>query len=207
MATPDLEKERQRLVHLYAGMDDGELQKLAEDAGSLTGVAREVLTLELSRRGLEIKLDDSAVATDNVESSKLVTLRQFRDLPEALLAKSLLDSAGIECFLGDENMVRMDWFWSNALGGIKLRIRQEDVDAAAHLLDRSAPEGFDVEGLGHYKQPRCPHCQSFDISFEELNRTVAYTTAFLGVPIPLKRHRWQCHSCGHKWQESQDTAI
>jgi hypothetical protein len=54
---------------------------------------------------------------------------------EAWLAKSVLDSAGIECFLFDENVVRIDWFLSNAIGGIKLRVREEDVAAAAALLD------------------------------------------------------------------------
>ncbi len=139
------------------------------------------------------------------ERQRLVQLRQFRDLPEALLAKSILDSAGIECFLGDENTIRMDWFWSNALGGIKLCVRKADADAAFSLLEQRVPEGFDVERVGEYKQPRCPNCQSSDISFEELNKPVAYTSAFLGLPVPLKRRRWSCHSCGRKWLEPGDT--
>jgi len=44
----------------------------------------------------------------------MVTVRQFRDLPEALLARDSLVSAGIEAELADDNMVRMDWFISNA---------------------------------------------------------------------------------------------
>lgn len=53
--------------------------------------------------------------TDNLETepAQFVLLRQFRDLPDALVVKSILDSAGIECLLGDENIVRLDWFWSN----------------------------------------------------------------------------------------------
>lgn len=66
-------------------------------------------------------------------------LRQFRDLPEALVAKTILDSAGIECLLGDENMIRMDWFWSNAMGGVKLWIREESATAAATLLAEQFP--------------------------------------------------------------------
>jgi len=61
-------------------------------------------------------------------------------LPEALLAKSVLDSAGIECFLGDDNLIRMDWLWSNLLGGIKLRVRQEDALEASRLLEGDAPQ-------------------------------------------------------------------
>jgi hypothetical protein len=146
------------------------------------------------------------VPTD-LESPKLVTLRRFRDLPEALLAKTILDSAAIDCSLADEITIRMNWFLSNALGGIKLRVRRDDADAAAGLLDQPALERFDVEGVGEYQQPRCPNCQSFDISFEELNKTVAYMGLLFNLPIPLKRHGWTCYSCRHEWLASPDPTV
>jgi len=37
--------------------------------------------------------------------------------------------------LGDDNLIRMDWLWSNLLGGIKLRVRQEDAVGASRLLE------------------------------------------------------------------------
>ena len=146
------------------------------------------------------------VATVDPEKDRrqFIDLRQIRDLSEALLAKSVLDSAGIECFLGDENLVRMDWFWSNLIGGVKIWVRQEDAETAAGLLDQNIPDHFDVEGVGEYQQPHCPNCRSFDISFEGLNRTVAYTSAYIGLPFPLKGHGWKCHSCGHEWPEPGD---
>ena len=74
-----------------------------------------------------------------VEWEDLVILRQFRDLPEALLAKGSLASAGIESFLADDNMVRMDWFISNLVGGIKLCVRPEDAEAALEMLEQPIP--------------------------------------------------------------------
>jgi hypothetical protein len=133
VVTIDPEKERQRLAQVYAGMSEGELEKLADEAWSLTELAREALKAELLRRRLGITLRDSAVKEDKF--SKLVTLRQYVNVPEALVAKSILDSAGAECFLFDENVVRINWFLSNAVGGIKLRVGEEDVAAAAALLD------------------------------------------------------------------------
>jgi len=119
-----------------------------------------------------------------IEERDLVAICRFRDLLEALLAKGSLQSAGIECFLTDDNMVRMDWFISNLLGGIKLAVNQEDAEAATAFLDEPMPETLDVEGVGEYEQPRCPECHSLDVNFEQLNRKVAYTSAWLGVPIP-----------------------
>jgi hypothetical protein len=69
-------------------------------------------------------------------------------LPEALLAKSILESAGIESFLGDQNIIRMDWFLSNALGGVKLRVREEDVEVATALLDRSREDASEDQNQG-----------------------------------------------------------
>ena len=44
-----------------------------------------------------------------IVSPDLVTIERFRDLPEALLAKGKLESAGIRCFLADSELVRTDW--------------------------------------------------------------------------------------------------
>ena len=138
--------ERSRLAQLYAAMSDGELQQLARETESLTEEARTALASEMSRRKLasEPPAEESAPRR-RAEVRDLLTIRQFRDLPEALLAKSVLESAGIECFLGDDNLIRMDWLWSNLLGGIKLRVRQEDALVASRLLEGGAPSesGFE----------------------------------------------------------------
>jgi hypothetical protein len=59
-------------------------------------------------------------------ATELVTLQHFRDVPEALLAKGKLESAGIACALADGNLVRMDWLLSNAIGGIRLQVHVQD---------------------------------------------------------------------------------
>jgi hypothetical protein len=230
MARIDPEQERRRLVAFYAGQMDGELEKVATQAYELTDLAREALRVELTRRGLSAKLVEIEPVVKNVvaredlpgdppppipprteaafdgegELRELVTIRTFRDLPEALLAKGSLESAGIKALLADDNVIRLDWFWSNLMGGIKLQVDQEDAEAASRILDQPIPEGFDVAGVGEYQQPRCPRCQSLDVSFQELDEPVAYVSAYFGVPIPWKRCAWRCHSCKAEWEESDD---
>ncbi len=140
--------------------------------------------------------------SDRDEPSQLVTIRKFRDLPEALIAKGSLESAGIRCSLGDDNMVRLDWFYSNLIGGVKLQVSSEDASAAAEILDQPIPEEFLVEGSGTYHQPRCPHCKSLDVRFEELDESVAFLTASIGFPLPVHRRNWKCHACGHEWENA-----
>ena len=144
-----------------------------------------------------------AKPSSQYQNQQFLVLRRFRDLPEALVFGSLLDSASIECFLVDENTIRMDWFWSNLLGGIKLCVRKADAETASSLLDQGVAEKFEVDEVGEYQQPRCPHCQSLEVSFQGLNRPVDYTRALLGGPLPLHRSLWECDSCGHQWPESE----
>lgn len=198
---PD-KRERLRLAANYAAMTDGELQRLARHADSLTELACDALEDEMDRRHLEIPDNDSSGdERQEMEVRELVTIRQFRDLPEALLAKGSLESAGIECFLADENLVRLDWFISNFIGGIKLNVRAADAENAQTLLDEPILEGLYVQGVGLYEQPRCPKCQSLDVNFQELDRPIAYMSAFLRVPMPVQRPAWHCHSCDAEWED------
>jgi hypothetical protein len=198
------QEQRQRLAETYAGMTDAELQNLARRPESLTEVAWEALDDELERRNLELLEEEAPEAREELELRELVTIRQFRDLPEALLAKGSLESAGIECFLADENLVRLDWFISNFIGGIKLNVRVADVENARQILDEPILEGLYVQGVGLYEQPRCPKCQSLDVNFQELDRPIAYISAFLRVPMPVQRPAWRCHGCDAEWEDESD---
>jgi len=224
MAMIDPEQERRRLAKFYSDQMDGELEQVAGQAYELTELAREALKAELSRRGLQTKLIETApvilkkevaiqpgdppppapaapLALDGeLELRKRVAIRQFRDLPEALLAKGSLESAGIEAVLTDDNVVRMDWFWSNLMGGVKLLVDAEDAAAAEEVLTQPIPEQFDVSGVGEYAQPRCPKCNSLDITFQELE-PAAYLSMAVSVPIPFHRRAWRCRSCAAEWED------
>lgn len=216
----DWDRERARLQALYGAMSDGELQEVADDADSLTDVARRALHAEMLRRGMEAPPetrarveaagDDPTTNAAGEEDSQLsnpVIVGRYRDLAMASVAKSMLDSAGIESFLADDNVIRMDWFYSNAMGGIKLLVRGEDAAEARELLEGQAPEKFEVEGVGEYEQPKCPHCGSLDVSFEELDRKIAHTGLLVSIPIPAVKHGWNCHACGHSWDAPAETSA
>src|SRR5258708_19436745 len=102
-------------------MTEGELQGRAGRGGSRTEFDWEALDDELARRDLELLEEEASENREELELRELVTIRQFRDLPEALLAKGSLESAGIECFLADENLVRLDWFLSNLIARVQTK--------------------------------------------------------------------------------------
>ena len=141
MTTKDPQKERGRLFDIYAGKTDEELQQVDTQSDELTDIAQEVLRDELDRRRLPQNVEQpNEAGQKELEFRDLVTIRTFWGLLEAELAKGLLDSAGIESFLFDNNMVRMDWFNANALGGVKLRVDAHNVDAANRVLQEVSDE-------------------------------------------------------------------
>jgi len=189
-------------------MTDEELQQLGEDYSSLTEEAQAFVRAEYARRSLEIPLleEESPV----YELQCVVTIRQFRDQAGAFLARSVLESAGISCFLCNENTVRMDWLWSNLMGGIRLQVAEEDVQAAEAVLSQPIPEHIDVPSEAEFEQPRCPRCESLDIGVQSANTKVgAASMLLLGFPLgsPTSKKFWLCQSCGNKWiDDSQDIA-
>jgi len=62
------------------------------------------------------------------------TLATFSAPIEAHLLVSRLEGNGIPAFLRDEHMVTLDWLASNALGGVKVDVNDEDYDRALELI-------------------------------------------------------------------------
>jgi hypothetical protein len=208
MSQIDPAKERQRLAALYGGMEDLELEEIAKEPESLTDVAKQALRSELSRRGIEFSHETTGPATKDATRKELprpVIVRRYRDLLEASIAKSILDSAGIESILVDDNIVRIDWFYSNLVGGIKILVREEDAETAVKLLEQVVPEKFEVDGVGEYEQPQCPNCKSMQVSFNGLDKRMTYTGLAVGLPIPITNKDWKCDACGNEWEDDADT--
>lgn len=194
--------EPERLRAVYAAMTDAELREVAEQSDSLTEGARAILRAEIERRRMEAPRERHEERCEGEpRAEKPAIVARYRDLPIAAVTISLLDSAGIEGFLADDTMIRLDWLVSNALGGIKVWARGREATEARELLEAGIPETFEVEGVGAYQQPKCPNCGSLDVSFEELNRKIAHLGLLLGIPIPAVKHGWSCHDCGHTWDE------
>jgi hypothetical protein len=145
----DHDQEQMRLAELYAAMNDGELEALAEDWESLTDAARQALQHEAARRGMD--LEEYKVSSQEEDDGKLkdpVTVAEFPEIGEALLAQGLLASGGIASALSDAGDKPLDPDWLNprsgrGLGhvpgvnaGIKLQVNATDVESAREVLDQ-----------------------------------------------------------------------
>jgi hypothetical protein len=190
----------------YAQVDEAELMHLARAYDSLTEPAQDALRAEFARRNLEPPLLDDL--EESPASRKLVTLRRYRDLSEAIVARSLLESAGIVVYLFDENLVRLDWQLSNFIGGIRLQVEEGDEAAATELLNQPVPDPIPFEGPfdfsgPEFSQPHCPRCDSIDITFEGASRGAAIASLYVfGLPMPTGAQTWLCNHCGERWKDT-----
>lgn len=69
------------------------------------------------------------------DMDEFVTIATYDKSIDAHIALGRLAAEGIEAQLFDEQMVQMDWLYSIALGGIKLRVARSDAQAARKVLE------------------------------------------------------------------------
>ncbi len=71
---------------------------------------------------------------------KLIVIKTVFTTVEAHLIKSKLESEGIPCALFDENMVGLHPFYDVSIGGIKIKVHEENQQKAAEILNELTTE-------------------------------------------------------------------
>jgi len=71
----------------------------------------------------------------------LVTVAAYSKAEEAYLAASLLESCEIPVFVKDAHTVQMYWFYSNAIGGVKVQVPPEHLEEAKKILGETVSAG------------------------------------------------------------------
>ncbi len=110
-----------------------------------------------------------------------ITIAGFLDPLEARIVLGRLLAEGIDAHVADEHQAINDWYMRQALGGVKVRVRMEQVDRACNVL-------HDLEA-GHYLdateiEKTTPRAATTD----SLSRRLAFFGFFaLGLPLPWRR--------------------
>lgn len=101
----------------------------------------------------------------------LVKVRTFDSSFLANITLTKLQSCGIDCYLFDENTVSMNPILGNVIGGIKLMVKEEDIEETTQLLQQ-----FDEE---YVKSVVCPACGRSEIRFVSKPGATNFITAIL----------------------------
>jgi len=136
-------------------------------------------------------------------TDSLVTLATFSKPTDAYLALGKLQADGIDAVVFDDNVVSVNWLYSNAVGGVKLKVREPEVQRAMEILSEDLSAIAEIDETAPPVQPavQCPRCSSSAVSPENFSRRAIFLSwLLLGFPLPLFRRRWACASCGHRWK-------
>ena len=191
------------LAAQYEQMSEMELMELAHSYDGLIEFAQVALREEFARRGLEPPLVEEP---EELEFRRLVTVRRYRDLTEAFVGRSLLESAGIPAWVADEHFVRMSWFLSNMAGGMRLQVDERDEAAALEILKERVPGTITYGPEETYVQPTCPKCGSVEITLGDGTEGGRSLVAlyFLSIPVPPRAAAWHCEACGAQWVDAEN---
>jgi predicted RNA-binding Zn-ribbon protein involved in translation (DUF1610 family) len=189
------------LAAQYAQMSETELLELARSYDGLLEIAQVALRSEFARRGLEPPMMEEV---EEPEFRRLVAVRRYRDLTEAFVGRSLLESAGIPAWIADEHLVQMVWFYSNLVGGMRLQVDERDEAAAREILEAGVPQTIKYGQEEAYVQPICPKCGSAEITLGDGTERGRSLVALyvLSIPIPPRKPAWHCVACGAQWVDA-----
>lgn len=127
----------------------------------------------------------------------------YRDVLDARLAMSKLESEGIECSLANEYLIGVVWRLSNAVGGLQVQVPLADLDRARAILETDASRdlgGVLDETPAFPYSETCPQCGSEDLRVIRWSRYAAALATLTGIPIPFWHTRVKCQSCGNRWK-------
>lgn len=129
------------------------------------------------------------------------TVGVFEYSAEAQIIKGRLEAEGIETYLADNHTIDTDPLVSNAIGGVKLKVRKEDEEKAIQVLASISKYSVDDEG----RQITCPKCHSEKVqiftSVKGVRSFFFFGLSFLtnALPIFIKRE-FHCESCNNKFK-------
>jgi len=127
-------------------------------------------------------------------ASALVVIRAFSFPSEAEIARGRLEAEEIPAVITQAKIVDMNWALSNAVGGVKLCVRQQDVERALAVLE------WDVDAV--HPDMRCPSCGSGRVSCDGYEPPWGYgLIELLRRVLVTKKRRWTCLNCGARWKE------
>ncbi len=114
-----------------------------------------------------------------------------------------LEEEHIRAYLQDEHTVTIDPILSNAIGGIKLMVHQEQLGRAMELIN----------GFEHvYKQAvTCPQCGSHNVHFVTENNnpmnwlSAIFSWLFGNYAMPVKSV-YRCFECDNEFEEMPERA-
>ncbi|RLD62543.1 MAG: hypothetical protein DRJ05_00005 [Bacteroidetes bacterium] len=128
---------------------------------------------------------------------------------EAHIAKSYIESEGIDTMIQDELTAQVNSFYSGAIGGVKMLVRESDFEKGVEILKNGGYINVDANetNIEYVTEDRstdkrfCPFCKSQEIGKKKnADPLAALIYSVLGVFSPIFRKAYICHDCEKVWK-------
>ncbi|MDB9781721.1 DUF2007 domain-containing protein [Winogradskyella sp.] len=125
-----------------------------------------------------------------------VTIARYQYSSEAQIIKGRLEADSIAVFLSDNITIDTDPLVSNAIGGVKLKVRAKDENEARSIL-----ESIQVHSLDDNGNPiTCPNCNQQHIglysTINDLKSFMSFLAGFVFGTLPFStRYQYKCEDC------------
>jgi Zn finger protein HypA/HybF involved in hydrogenase expression len=132
----------------------------------------------------------------------LITFKTFDNSMDAHILKIKLESEGITCFLFDEHIVSVNPLYSNLVGGIKLKINEEDLAHSKNIVFELEQTPYTTEDEKVITCPKCEstHLQSGYKSMRSVGAVLSAIASFLFFIFPYYRKDvYKCLECGNEF--------
>ncbi|MDB5139593.1 MAG: hypothetical protein JWR12_1509 [Mucilaginibacter sp.] len=130
---------------------------------------------------------------------KIITFESYYDPMLAHIVRSRLEANGISCFIADENTIGANPLYNQAVGGVKIKIFERDLQRCRDIL---ANEG-DLHEQDHFEIDDetntyvvCPFCASTNVSNIVAENESGLLDSFINLVNPFNSQKnWHCNNC------------
>lgn len=135
----------------------------------------------------------------------LVVVKIFDTGIEAHILRNKLESENIPCFVFDENIVTLNPLFNFAVGGVKLKVDEKDLERAKQIIAEidNTPYTNDQDEI-----IACPKCSSQDLysdfkSMKDAKGIIAAITSFFFSVFPIYyKSVYKCKNCGTEFKSN-----
>lgn len=141
-------------------------------------------------------------------ADKIITFESYYDPMLAHIVRTRLESNGIPCFIADENTIGANPLYNQAVGGVKIKIFERDLERCREIL----ASDDDLHEQDHFAVDNetdtyvvCPFCASSNVTNiikeDSSEKWTDVLTSFVNLINPLhKQNNWHCNNCHHDFE-------
>jgi hypothetical protein len=138
----------------------------------------------------------------------IITFETYYDPMLAHIIRTRLEDNGIPCFIADETMIGINPLYNNALGGIKLKIFERDLEKCRAILAEDATltteEYVEIDQETH-DVVICPYCASTNVRYGAATKNrFGWLSVLVSLVLSVypfsTRKAWHCFNCGEDFE-------